>query len=98
MAIRPTIGPSAEPDPPSLDDLPRLRSLGVLADVPWALSPVVDRGGGLLACRACLEGSEHGTYRPVRQYRELYRSFITLQRAEQVASFVERHGFLKDGH
>ena len=98
MANRPTIGPPLDPDPRSLDDLPRLRSLGVLADVPWRLSPAVDVGGGLLACRACLEGSEHGTYRPVRQYRELYQRFITIERVEQVATFVERYGFLKDGH
>jgi hypothetical protein len=96
MPNRPTIAPPTEPAPPKVDDLPRLRSFGVLADVAWRLSPAIDDGMGRLVCLACVEGTGHATARPVRRYRELYLEFIALRVVQDVVTFVERNGFPKD--
>ena len=87
-----------DPPPPDDRDLPTLRTLGVLADIRWPRAPVRQGRDGVIACSACLDGADHETYRPVRIYRDLYRSYLALNEPELVIEHVETYGFPEDRH
>jgi hypothetical protein len=92
--------PTAGIDPP-WTAASTLRTIGVLADVAWSRGEVtyIDRPGrGFVTCDACLNGTEHELYRPVRDLNELVAAFFGLREPADVVAFVTRYGFLTNRH
>jgi len=78
-----------------------LRTIGVLADVAWPRGQVAytDRPSrGFATCDACLNGTEHELYRPVRDLDQLVAAFFGLREPADVVAFVTRYGFLTNRH
>jgi hypothetical protein len=77
------------------------RPVGVLADVAWMRPSaiVVDTPAlGLLTCVNCINGAAHPTYRPVREYRQLAREFLAIERPDDVLAFAMAYGFVDNRH
>ena len=101
MANKQTVKPPLDPGDLSWTTLPRLRTIGVLADVQWFRGPVTytDKPGrGFVTCDACVSGADHEIYRPVRDYRPLVAEFLGLREPADVVAFVTRYGFLMKFH
>ena len=87
-------------DPPSAS-IPTIRTIGVLADVPWRRSPVIytdHPGRGFVTCEACVQGTEHELYGPVPIYGHLVADFLGMQTPADVVAFVTRYGFPTGRH
>ena len=87
--------------PDALDTVSGIRTIGVLADIEWTRGPVtyhVRPGRGILACRACVENTEHERYRPVRRLRALVSDFLRVRDVSDVVNLIARYGFPVERH